>query len=699
MATLVARRPHPRTWLLLLACVSTCAWSAPEQTDRDAATASVVGVLLQHNHYAPQAIDDALSRQWLDAYLSALDPNHMILLAQDVTEIRQKWATRLDDDIQQRAPTLTPMTEIYARYEQRLSERLAGARNTLAGPLPLDTQETWDLDRDKAPWPATAAEADALWRCLILDQVVRAVLLAEQKAAEAPAGAPTQTPEAARQAAITETVARMGKRFDRLAERSAKTSHDDVLEGYLDALTTLYDPHTQYFAPATNSNFTIEVNNAVQGIGARLRSEDDATMVEALVAGGPAALDGRLRPGDQIVAVAQGDEPFVDIVGMRLDDVVALIRGQKGTPVRLMVIPVDAPDHAATVEIALLRAEVVLTESQASASVLSGPPGAPTLGYIDLPSFYSDFESSAEAGVRRGATTDVQRLLGELQAKHVDGVILDLRENGGGALREAVDLTGLFIDQGPVVQVRGGDGAVDVLSDEAKGRAWDGPLLVLTSPLSASASEIVAGALQDYGRALVVGAATTHGKGSVQQVMELGPVLERIYRQPASDRTASLKITTQQFYRVTGSSTQNRGVALDLVLPSPWQGLPISESDLPHALPWSQIDPAEATKAGSFQAVLPELSRRSAARVAASPDFQSLLGDLAARDATKDADVISLNLDKRRAELAALSNQDVEPDRPLEGVPSAEERAAQIAKDYILQESAAILRDVISLGR
>lgn len=688
-----------RSWLLSVAVVvCNCAWGAPQQTERDSATASAVAMILEHDHVAPRPIDDALSKEWLDAYLDALDPNHMILLASDVKELQKRWSRSLDDDILSRAPKLAGMAEIYARYEQRLTERLAGARKTLAGPLPLDTQDTWDTERKDAPWPATAADADEQWRRMILDQALRAVLLAEREKPDPAATTPPPSPEARRETALQDVRTRLGKRFDRLAESVAKTSNADVLEIYLDALTELFDPHTEYFAPATASNFNIEVNNAVEGIGARLRYEDDYTVVEDVLPGGPAAMDGRLRPGDRIVAVAQGEAPFVDIVGMRLDDVVALIRGHKGTTVRLMVLPVDAPSQADTQLISIVRAEVVIEESRASADVLDSPPGAPVVGVIDLPSFYSDMSSDQAAGVRRGATTDVKAKIAELQAKHVDGIILDLRDNGGGSLREAIDLTGLFIDHGPAVQVRDGDGKVEVLTDDDAGVAWSGPLVVLTSPLSASASEIVAGALQDYGRAVVVGAQTTHGKGSVQQVLDLGPILSRLYRQEATDRSESLKITTQQFYRVTGSSTQSKGVRSDVVLPSPWQGLPVYETDMPHALPWSQIASADFAPAGSLTAMIPTLQQRSAERVAASADFAKLSERLTERDKARAEKVISLNLDKRRAELQASGAEDL-PDTEDDDAPKDEKAARDLAADFVLQEAAAVLRDEMGMTK
>jgi len=683
---------------LVIAVVCNCAWGAPQQTERDSATASAVAMILEHEHVAPRPIDDELSRQWLDAYLDALDPNHMILLAGDVTELQKRWSKVLDDDVEKREPKLEAMSEVYARYERRLGERLAGARKTLAGPLPLDGQDTWDTERKDAPWPATAAEADDQWRRMILDQALRAVLLAELSKPDPAATTPPPSPEERRETALADLRTRLGKRFDRMAESLAKTSEADVLEFYLDALTTLFDPHSEYFAPATNSNFNIEVNNAVEGIGARLRYEDDYTVVEDVLPGGPAAMDGRLRPGDRIVGVAQGEAPFVDIVGMRLDDVVALIRGHKGTTVRLMVLPVDAPSRADTQVLSIVRAEVVIEESRARAAVLDAPPGAPVVGVIELPSFYSDMNSDEAAGKRRGATTDVAARIAELQSKHVDGIILDLRDNGGGSLREAIDLTGLFIDQGPVVQVRGGDGKVEVLSDDSAGEAWSGPLVVLTSPLSASASEIVAGALQDYGRAIVIGAETTHGKGSVQQVLDLSPFLERMYGQAATENSDSLKITTQQFYRVTGSSTQSKGVLSDIVLPSPWQGLPVYESDMPHALPWSQIAPATFKPSGALAATIPALKQRSAERVAASADFADLQKRLAERDKARAEKVISLNLDKRRAALQAAGVQDLSDDAD-EDAPKGEKEARDLAADFVLQEAAAVLREEIGAKR
>ena len=663
-------------WLWLVSgMLSCCAWGAPETTSRDGSVAGVVALLLEHQHYAPQRVDDELSRRWLAAYLESLDANHMIFLDADVAEFVKRYGTSLDDDIGKTRPRLDAATDIYARYETRMAERLTAARATLAGELRMDTDETWEPDREDAPWPATAAEADDLWRRLVIDQVLRGELLDQPR---------------------DEVVKRLTKRFDRLEDGTQDVERDDVLEIYLDALTRLFDPHTAYFKPATIDNFDIEVSNAVEGIGARLRYEDDYTIVDDVLAGGPASLDGRLQPGDRITAVAQGDEDFVDIVGMRLDHVVRLIRGKKGTPVRLMIIPVDEPNQSTTRTIALVRDEVLLTESDADMHVLEGADGK--IGVIDLPSFYADMEAMSNGdGPWRGATADVSRLLDELKAQEVDGIILDLRDNGGGSLREAVQMAGLFLDKGPVVQVRSGEGRVEVLDDEDAGAAWSGPLLVLTSPLSASASEIVAGAIQDDGRGLIVGAETTHGKGSVQQVLDLDPLMERMYgKSPDGSRAGALKITTQLFYRVSGSSTQNKGVHSDIALPSPWEGLDVYESDLDNALPWHQIAATRYAPAGDLSGLIPELQRRSSTRVSGSEDFTELDALLDRRDEARARKVLSLNLEARRA-----LQEPEEPELPGDEATDPDKEASEadaLAHDFILQEAAAILRDQISLG-
>ncbi|MBW1881825.1 MAG: PDZ domain-containing protein, partial [Deltaproteobacteria bacterium] len=386
------------------------------------------------------------------------------------------------------------------------------------------------------------------------------------------------------------------RRYHRLETDILATEPADVLEPYLASFAHAFDPHSDYFKPSTNADFDIEMSNSLEGIGATLRTEGEYTLVYSLVPGGPAQQGEELQPGDRIVAVAQGSEPPVDVVDERIDKVVKQIRGPKGTEVRLTVIPVDAPDPSHTRVIRITRDQVILAADDAESRVIEVPGQdgqGIKLGLIDIPSFYQDFQARRGGDPEFKSTTrDVKQLLTELKAEEVSGIILDVRRNGGGSLNESVELTGLFIPQGPVVQIGDRSGRTEAMYDPDPAVVYDGPLMVLTSPLSASASEILAGAIQDYDRGLVVGSASTHGKGTVQNVIDLDPVLRRFVRYPTPDDLAgAVKVTTHKFYRVSGASTQLRGVQADVVLPSPFDGLELLEGDLDYVLGWDRVAP------------------------------------------------------------------------------------------------------------
>ncbi len=654
--------------LLLAGCSASAApefdpAKTPRLSDNHPMVASLVTTLLRYQHYEPREINDALSEAWLEDYLEALDFNRTIFLASDIAEF-SRYARQLDDDVLDKKPRMEAATLIYGRYQQRISERIAAARATLAGPIDLNGNLTMTIDRSELPWPATAAEADNLWRLQVIEQVLLAELQGTERA---------------------EIIERLGKRYDRVIKDVLSAEGNDVMEYYLDALTQNFDPHSVYFKPATSDDFDIEISNSVEGIGAQLRTEGMYTTIVHIIPGGPADLDGTLQPGDKIIAVAQGDGPPEDIIDLRIDRVVRQIRGKKGTEVRLTIIPVDAVDHAETRIVPLIRDQVALTESDAESSTLT--VGSRKFGVIDVPSFYMDASGRKETDPDyKSVSSDVRRLIGELQQESIDGLILDLRGNGGGSLYEAVELAGLFVSRGPMVQVRDREGNTEVLRDPDSSTVYEGPLVVLTDPLSASASEIVAGAIQDYGRGLIVGAQTTHGKGTVQQVVDLDMFIERMSGGSSSGRAGALKVTTQKFYRVSGGSTQNRGVLSDVVLPSPWDGLDVYESDLDNALPWDEIEPARFTPVGSV-AGLDALRQKSSGRVTASADFQELLDHLAERERRSAETEVSLNIETRRQQLESELAEDAE-----------EEESAE-KNDFILREAGAVLGDYIDLTR
>jgi carboxyl-terminal processing protease len=599
--------------------------SKAASAEDDARIAMIVARLMGDQHYSRRPMDDALSSRLLDRYLDALDPQHLYFYQSDVQAF-EKYRNQLDDLILK--GDTTPAQEIFDVFKQRMEEQVAFVQDALkTEKFEFNGDDTYTVDRKKIPRPASEDEAKTLWRSRLRYEYLDRKLAKEK-------------PE--------EIVKTLGRRYSRLERAFTKEfDSDDVLELYLTTLTHVYDPHSDYFGKATTENFGIQMKLSLFGVGAQLQSEDGYTKIVELTPGGPALKSGKLHPGDRIVAVAQGlDGEPVDVVDMKIDRVVEMIRGPKGTTVRLTIIPADAPDTSTRKTVTLLRDEIKLEEQAAKAQLveLPGPGAAKTrVGIIDLPSFYQDPDKG------KSATEDVKALLTKLKAEGVSGIILDLRRNGGGSLQEAISLTGLFIKEGPVVQVRDPSGRVQVDSDEDPGVAYDGPLVVLTSRLSASASEIVAGALQDYGRALLVGDASTFGKGTVQAVISLGPIMQRLGRTTAQD-PGSLKLTVQKFYRASGSSTQLRGVVPDITLPSLTDSLDIAEKSLDNPLPWDEIKSAEYRKENRVQPFVAQLKSRSATRLAADKDFGYLRQQIAQTKKMVDQKAVSLNEQKRSAE-------------------------------------------------
>ncbi len=660
-------RPLARLALLLtLAAAPAVASERVAPEPYHPALAALVTQMLSSEHFAGVALDDTLSARWFDTYLESLDYGRMFFLASDIAAF-EKWRLTLDDAARRGEPDLAAAFHMHAVYRQRVSERINAALAGLDAPLDFTLDERFALDRSEAPWPATAAEADELWRLRTKEQILRGILRGdtEEKQKEI-----------------------LRKRYKRIETDTLAAAAPDVVETFLGALAKAHDPHSDYFKPATNDDFDIQMSNSLEGIGATLRTDGEYTVVVSLVTGGPAELGGELKAGDRIVAVAQGDGEPVDVIDTRIDRVVKLIRGAKGTEVRLTVIPAEALDPSKTSEIRIVRDQVKLTANDAQSKVIEVPvdKGDPLkLGVITVPSFYQDFAAKRRGDPDYKSTTrDVAALLIKLKQQRVDGVILDLRRNGGGSLSEAVDLTGLFIPQGPVVQIGDRKGRSEPMHDPDPGIAWEGPLVVLTSPLSASASEILAGAVQDYGRGLVVGSAQTHGKGTVQNVVDLDPVLRHFYRYPGRDEIAgALKVTTHKFYRVSGASTQLEGVKADVVIPSPWDGLDLLESDLPNPLPWDRVRPLEYRRWGELDTTAQSLQALSHARVSQHADFTELLDAIEKR--RDDDGLVSLNLETRRAELAQGAEA---PEVPEEG--EAEEDGGD---DIVLDEATLVMRD------
>lgn len=672
--------------------------SAP--TSDQATTSRLVYGLLSDSRYAyrPRALDDALSQDILKRYLETLDPGKVFLTAQDVAGF-SKYATKLDDAI--KSGQVDPAWAIFALYRQRVAERIGYARGLLKGNFDFSGDERYEYDREHAPWAANGAALDALWKQSVKNDWLR-LKLAGKKPDE-----------------IRKT---LDKRYANLQDGIGELKGDEVFQSFLNAYAAAIDPHTDYMTPRSAENFNMTISNSLEGIGAVLFKQDDMVVVREMVAGGPAVRSGKLKPGDRIVGVGQGASgEMKDVIGWRTDDVVDLIRGAANTQVRLDVVPAEAPLDSKPTRVLLTRAKVRLEDARAKAESITVPAanGEPArrIGVIKLPGFYQDVEARRRRdGDYASATKDVARMLAQFRAQKMDGVVLDLRGNGGGSLSEAIELTGLFIDQGPVVQVRESGGRVSVENDNKAGVSWDGPLAVLVNRGSASASEIVAGAIQDYGRGLIIGE-TTFGKGTVQNMVDLD-------RWPANEeaRFGQVKLTIAQFFRPGGSSTQNKGVVPDVAFPVSVDASEYGESTYDNALPWTRIAAAPHVQYGNFAGLLGKLDARHDARVAKDLEYQWWVQDVAQFREESAKKSVSLNEAARRAErdkFDAQRKQRAEQRKQLgiardpllddtsdDGLQAnernvakdvAREEAAKKVTDPLLRESAAILGDAIGL--
>ncbi|HEX7770212.1 MAG TPA: carboxy terminal-processing peptidase, partial [Dokdonella sp.] len=512
---------------------------------------------------------------------------------------------------------------IFNLYEQRVAERVTYARGLLPKGFDFATDESYQFDREKTPWAKSEAELDDLWRKRIKNDWLR-LKLAGKQAKD-----------------IRET---LDKRYANYLDRVRQLNGEDVFQTFMNAYASAIEPHTNYLGPRASENFDIAMKLSLEGIGAVLQRDDEYTAIREIVPGGPAAMSGKLKVGDRIVGVGQGEGgPLVDVVGWRLDDVVEKIRGAKDTVVRLEVLPADASPDGQHMMLSLVRKKVSIEEQAAKKSVIE--VGARRIGVISLPTFYQDFDARRRGDANyKSATRDAARLLGELRAEKVDGVIVDLRNNGGGSLAEATDLTGLFIDQGPVVQVRNAAGQVEAESDHEPGMAWDGPLAVLVNRSSASASEIFAAAIQDYGRGIVVGE-PTFGKGTVQNLVDLDDVARN--EKPVY---GEVKMTIAQFFRIDGGSTQLRGVTPDISFPLTVDAADFGESSYDNALPWSSIAPARYRPVADLKPIIPMLVSRHEERTRDNVEWKNLEADLAELRKLRSETTVSLNEEVRRKE-------------------------------------------------
>ncbi|ARU87880.1 tail-specific protease [Pseudomonas sp. M30-35] len=650
--------------------------------DREQVIASLnVVELLKRHHYSKPPLDDARSEIIYAGYLKMLDPQRSYFTDADIAEF-DKWKDQFDDFL--KGGNLEPGFVMYKRHLQRLKSRLNYALAMLekgVDKIDYSVDEELTLDREKSPWVKDEAALQNLWRRQVKDEVLRQKI----------AGKDTKT--------IQETLV---KRYKRQLVRLDQTRSEDIFQTYINAFAMSYDPHTSYLSPDNAENFDINMSLSLEGIGAVLQSDNDNVKVVRLVPAGPAEKSKQISPADKIIGVAQGDDEMVDVIGWRLDEVVKLIRGPKGSKVRLDVIPAsNAPNDQTSKTVTIVREAVKLEDQAVQKSILKLKHDGRDykLGVIEIPAFYLDFKAFRAGDPNYKSTTrDVKRVLTELNKEKVDGVVIDLRNNGGGSLQEATELTGLFIDQGPTVLVRNSDGRVDVLNDENPGIFYKGPMVLLVNRLSASASEIFAGAMQDYHRALIIGG-QTFGKGTVQTIQPLNH--------------GELKLTLAKFYRVSGQSTQNQGVLPDIAYPDVMDTKEIGESALPEAMPWDTISPAIKPERDPFKPYLARLKEHYEERTAQNPDFTFSRERLALAQKLMKETKVSLNEVTRRAQHKQIEGEQLAIENKLrkskgeelltklkevdeEAVPDPDKKTKP-EDDAFLSEAGQILLDYLNL--
>lgn len=586
--------------------------------------------MLQQTHYLRRPLDAEMAKRFLNRYLEMLDPMHIHFFQSDVRQF-EKYLPKLPDVTLNKGETIAGR-EIFARFLQRVDQRVEFVASLLReNEFQFTGDDRYQPSRKDLSWPEDEAAAKQLWKQSVRYEYLEEVLN-------------KQTSD--------QVIRKLSARYKRLMRSWGELASDEVLQIYLTALANAYDPHSDYLGKAQLDNFAISMNLSLFGIGALLRDDDGYCKIESLVAGGPAARSKKIKPGDRILAVAQKEAESVDVIGWKLNKVVEIIRGAKGSEVTLTLLPADAGDTAERKSVTLIRDEIKLEDQEAKARLIEVPDAegkTVRLGVIDLPSFYANFEvgSKKDKGEPRSTTEDVAKLINKLATEKMAGLVLDLRRNGGGSLEEAIRLTGLFIKDGPIVQVRDTSGEINIEYDRDPAVLYDGPLIVLTSRFSASASEILAAALQDYGRALVVGDSNTHGKGTVQTIYELNRFRGRF---PPGVNPGALKVTIRKFYRASGSSTQLKGVIPDIVLPSVASHLDVGEGSQTDALPWDTIEPAKFEPLNRVAPYLEELTRRSVARRETDRDFAYVLEDIRTYQKLMADKTVSLNEETRRRE-------------------------------------------------
>ncbi len=648
-------------------------------SDRHRRVVRLVAEVMERQHYRQATLDDNLSSLIFERYLEALDGGRSYLLASDIAEF-EKYRYGMDEAI--KIADLRPAFAIFKRLQERNRERISYAIKLLEHEPDFTVAETFWFDRSDLPWPADAAELDDLWRKRVKNDALSMRLAGKEWA---------ETRDVLRQ------------RYERVLKRIDQIGPDDVFEIFMNAYSHVFDPHSSYLGPRNSEEYNIAMSLSYEGIGASLQLNDDYVTIVNVLPGGAAALSGKVKASDRITAVGQGrDGKLVDVVGWRLDDVVQLIRGPVDTVVRLQVLAGGAVPGSPESIIELTRNKVTLEAQAAQKELRKTQRGGRdvTVGMLHVPSFYQDHQARAAGDSDyRSTTRDASRLIQQLKSEGMDALVVDLRDNGGGHLSEATSLVGLFIEKGPVVQLRETGGRIEVLDDPEPGVVWDGPLVVLVNRASASASEIFAGAIQDYGRGLVVGQ-QTYGKGSVQNLYPL----DRYALGPKSG-FGQLTVTIGKYYRVTGDSTQHRGVSPDIELPSLLSTSDIGESTRDSALPWDRIRPADFERRPGVERELPLLGQAHDQRIRTDADFLTLQADLRSLQRLRAQKSVSLNLEERRSEREALDQERLQRENarrkavglaPLETLEALESLADEQRPDTLLVEAAEIAADIFA---
>ena len=650
-----------------------------ETTSRERQVARMVTRFVERAHYSRVTVDDTLSDAMLKTYLETLDSNRHYLLQSDIAYFA-RYKNTLDDSL--RSGDMEPVFDIFRLYRLRAQQNIGYAISLLDKEPDFTVNEDYVFDREKLPWAATPAQMQDLWRQRVKNDAL-SLLLADKT--------------------WKETGDVLRKRYQRVLDRINELDSDDVFETFMNSFAGTLDPHSNYLSPRQSEEYRIQMSLSYQGIGASLQLDEDFVQVMNVIPGGPAAIDGRIKANDRITAVGQGPTgEMVDVVGWQLDDVVQLIRGPSGSQVKLQILPGDATPGSPETVLNLTRDKIKLEEQAAKKRVMPVEQNGETvnIGIITVPSFYQDFDARNRGDKDYISTTrDVRRLLGELRKEKIAGLVLDLRGNGGGHLTEATSLTGLFIDQGPVVQLRHTNGLIEVLDDPVPAVAYNGPLVVLVNRFSASASEIFAAAIQDYHRGIVVGQ-QTFGKGTVQNLYEL----DQYSRSAPEPGLGQLTLTMGKFYRVNGGSTQHKGVIPDIVLPSGIDSSEVGESSRDRALPWDQIAATRFQASQPLDAAITQLTRFETSQLSGDPGMRYLEADIAASNQLRTQQRVSLNLETRKREREMLIKAQLAREntwrasRGLVAVDSVDKVKPDELPDPLLETAASVALEFSRIG-